>query len=144
VADRGVLHVSVINVDSHKLIAALSEELKKESEIKPPEWISYVKSGSHNERPIEEKDFWYKRCASLMFNSYKRGNVGVRRLRRKYGGRVQHVVHRSHHRPAGGKIIRLALQQLEKAGLFEKQKTGRIITSKGRKLMDEISKKVEG
>ncbi len=41
---------------------------------------------------------------------------------------------------AGGKNIRLMLQQLEKAGFVKKEKVGRTLTPKGRSLLDKASK----
>ncbi len=131
-----------MEVSANKLIYATSQELKAVQAIKPPEWVAMVKSGSHNERVPEDEDFWYKRCASilrtLMISERKR--VGVRRLQHKYGGRQQHTVARSHHRKAGGKIIRVAMQQLEKAGLVKKDKTGRVITAAGKKFLEKAAK----
>ncbi len=145
--------MSALDVSANDLIARIAQALKENYKefILPPAWVNLVKSGSHNERPPQEPDFWYKRCASLLYNSYKHGAVGVREMRRKYGGRTQHIVSRSHHRPAGGKIIRLAMQRLEKAGLMKLEKakvqkdpakptyTGRTITGKGKQLLDKTA-----
>ena len=119
-------------------IDLLATKLKSNEAIKAPEWASIVKSGSHAERPPQEADFWFKRCASVLFTLYDH-NVGVRRLQHKYGGRHAHVVSRSHHRPAGGKLIRVAMQQLEKAGLVKKEKVARSITPAGRALIDKVT-----
>ncbi|MBI3588556.1 40S ribosomal protein S19 [Candidatus Micrarchaeota archaeon] len=115
-------------------VLVLAEDIKSVPGIVAPEWVQFVKSGSHNERLILEPDFWFKRCASLLFQ-LDEGTVGVRSLRHKYGAKNQHTVSRSHHRVAGGKIIRVALQQLEKAGLAKKEKIGRVIAPAGRALV---------
>lgn len=145
--------MSALDVPANELIVKTAQALKENyaAEITPPAWSAVVKTGSHNERPSQEPDFWFKRCASILYNSYKHGVIGVRLLRRKYGGRTQHIVRRSHHRKAGGKIIRLAMQQLEKAGLMKLEKlkvqkdpskigySGRVITSKGKALLDKTA-----
>ncbi len=133
--------MSVLDVSPNALIGRVADELKKKPEIQPPAWVLSVKSGSYRERVPQQDDFWFQRCASLLRTLYVQGNVGVQRLRRKYGGRTTHIVRRSHHRPAGGKIIRLALQQLEKAGFVAKdeKKKGRILTSAGRSLLEKAS-----
>ncbi len=118
------------------VVDALSKELKSVDAIKAPEWLFLVKSGSHAQRPPQENDFWFKRCASVLAALYH-GSVGVRRLRHKYGGKREHWVRRAHHRPAGGKAIRVALQQLEKAGLAKKEKFGRSISGQGRALVEK-------
>jgi len=145
--------MSALDVPANELIAKVAQALKKDSGdvIVPPAWVALVKTGSHNERPPQEPDFWYLRCASILYNSYKNGAIGVRKLRKKYGGRTQHIVRRSHHRQAGGKIIRLAMQQLDKAGLMKLERlkvqkdpskiglSGRAITGKGRALLDKAA-----
>ena len=133
--------MSVNDVSANELIAAAAEELKKIPDIKPPEWLMTVKAGSHNERLPEQEDFWYHRCAAILRAAATIGRpIGVQRLRNKFGGRTQHIVSRSHHRKAGGKNIRLAMQQLEKAGLLKKEKAGRTITAKGQQLLDKAVK----
>ncbi|MBI2445260.1 30S ribosomal protein S19e [Candidatus Micrarchaeota archaeon] len=134
--------MAAMDVPANELIGKVADQLKAVDAIKPPTWAGSVKLSSHNERVPEQKDFWFSRCASLLRTMYLRaGPVGVERLRHKYGGRTSHTVARSHHRKAGGKSIRLMLQQLEQAGLVKKEKVGRILTAKGRSLLDKASKK---
>ena len=125
----------------------LAEALKKIPEFKMPEWAQFVKSGPAKQRPIEDPDFWHKRAASILRNVYKRKSVGVSRLRTKYGSKKNRGYKPEEFRKAGGKIIRTVLQQLDKAGLTEIQKTirgvkskkpGRILTEKGKKFMEDI------
>lgn len=135
-------------VPVQKLIEKLSEELKKNENIKPPDWSKYVKTGVAKERPPLQKDWWFLRSAALLRKVYKEGPVGVQRLRNAFGGRrkMPHGKKIHHHRKGGGKIIRLVLQQLEKAGYvqrIEKPKRGRILTPKGQKLLSKISKEIE-
>ena len=133
--------MSALDVPANALIEKVAQKLQTVDAVKPPAWAGKVKTSSHNDRVPEQKDFWYLRCASLLRTLYLRGSsVGVERLRHKYGGRTQHVVSRSHHRKAGGKTIRLALQQLEQAGFVKKEKTGRTLTSAGRSFIDKASK----
>lgn len=140
--------LNALEVSAGKLIAAAVEELKKVPEVKKPEWVSLVKSGAHAERVPDQEDFWFIRCASLLRTLYLGGGTGVRRLRHKYGGKRGHTVSRSHHTLAGGKTIRLALQQLEKAGLVKKiekgKDAGRTISEKGIALLDKAAKSVSG
>lgn len=133
---------NTFDVPANKLIAELSEELKSNAELTPPPWVGLVKSGAHNERIPGQKDFWFTRCASLLRTLAVRGKVGVRRLRHKYGGAREHHVSRPHHAPAGGKIIRSALQKLEKAGFVaKKEKEGRRLTAKGESLLAKAAAK---
>jgi len=143
-AEEMSMPVTPYDVPPDRLIARLKEKLKGLSEIKPPSWLLFVKTGSHVQRAPSQPDFWYIRCASLLRKAYIKGSIGVNSLRVYYGGRKNRGVARQKFRKAGGSIIRKALQQLEKAGLLEKLKTGgRRITPKGISLLNSLSKEVK-
>lgn len=126
-------------IQPNQLIAKAAEKLKTDKLIEAPAWVGTVKSGAHAERLPQDADFFYTRCASLLYTLYFRPTVGVRRLQNKYGGKRQHTVSRRHHTKASGKIIRVGLQMLEKAGLVKKLKVGREITPKGKSFLDKLS-----
>jgi len=132
-------------VPANILIQRLADYLKDEvDEIMPPPWASIVKTGSHAERPPQNADWWYTRCASLLRKVYLHGPVGIQRLRSEYGGRKDMGVKPEHSRKGSGAILRKALQQLEKANLVETQpKRGRIVTTKGRSLLDRLSTEIK-
>ncbi|MFH0835771.1 MAG: 30S ribosomal protein S19e [Candidatus Micrarchaeota archaeon] len=132
--------MSFKDVSHDVVISSVSKELKKNEAIKEPDWLAMVKTGMQSERLPSEPDFWFKRAAALLLTIANHGPVGVERLRNKYGGRKRHGVNRHHHKKAGGKNIRLLLQQLETAGLVKKEKTGRVITPKGVSLLDKAGK----
>jgi small subunit ribosomal protein S19e len=138
--------ITVRDVDSGKLNKLIAEELKK-TEIKPHELANMVKSGIATEHPPSQEDFWYLRSAAILRKVYLNPKpVGTERLRNCFGGRKNNGHQPSHHYKAGGKFIRLMLQQLEKEGLVkksDKQKKGRTITPKGQKLLDSLAKKVD-
>jgi len=133
------------DVPASKLIEKLANYLKENvDEISPPSWASIVKTGAHVQRPPQNPDWWYIRCASLLRKIYVHGPVGVERLRAEYGGRKDYGVRPEHAAKAGGAIIRKALQQLETAGFVETfQKRGRRVTKKGRKLLEEMAEDVK-
>ncbi len=134
--------VTALDVDTNKLMENVAGKLKA-MKLEKPAFVGLVKTGSHNERPPEQEDFWFIRCASIMRHICVRGSAGTNRLRRHYGGRKGRTVRPEHHRPAGGSTIRKAMQQLEKAGLVAKQKTGgRKLTAKGQALLDKAAKEV--
>lgn len=132
--------VKAYDVPADLLIKRLAEEFKKDYRFKPPEWIYYVKTGSHAERLPQDKDWWYIRLASMLRKVYLYGPISVKDLRREYGGWKQVGYSKAHHRDAGGAIIRTAFHMLENANYVTKSKEGRIITSEGMKLVDNISK----
>jgi len=137
---------SVYDVDPSELIEKASEELKKVSEIKPPAWAPFVKTGMHKERPPVKKDWWYARTASILRTIYRLGPIGVSKLRGKYGGKKNRGYKPAHTFKGSGNIARKVLQQLEKAG-FVKQEAkgvhkGRVITGKGKSLLDKIATQI--
>jgi small subunit ribosomal protein S19e len=138
--------VNVRETPPSKLIHAVAEELKKSSIIKPHHLASYAKSGVCSERPPAQPDFWWIRSAAILRKVYLSPRpVGVQRLRNVYGTKKRRGHKPAHHRKAGGKFIRLMLQQLEKEGYIkkvDKPSKGRVITPKGQGLLDRISKRV--
>ncbi len=135
------------DLDSQEYNLKLAEALKKIPEFEEPEWVKFVKSGTSKQRPIEEKDFWQKRAASILRQIYKRKIVGVNRLRTRYGSRKSRGFKPEEFRKAGGKIIRTILQQADKAGFTEIAKTikgvksrkpGRQLTEKGKSFLENV------
>ncbi len=133
------------DVPADVLINRLSGYMKENiREIQPAEWASYVKTGSHVERMPQNPDWWYVRSASVLRKLYMKGPVGVSRLRRDYGGRKRRGVRPAHFAKAGGNILRSVLQQLEQAGLAQKDGTkGRVVSGKGRSLLDAMSTQIK-
>lgn len=135
--------MSIANVSKTEVIEKLALELKKVADIKPPQWSQFVKTGSQAERPPVNPDWWYVRTASILLKLNNLGPVGVSKLRIKYGGRKNRGMAPERFRKSSGKIIRIILQQLEKAG-FAKQAVkglhkGRIITPKGIAFAEKVS-----
>ncbi len=132
---------TIYDADIQKSIEKLSDSLK--SLIKAPEWTKFVKTSAGKERPPADLDWYYKRAASLLITIYKRGPVGVSKLRVKYGTKGRRGHNPAKFYRASGKIIRNVLQQLDKAGLTQFKKDGvhkgRIVTGKGRSLVDKNS-----
>ncbi len=133
------------DVPADVLIGRITDYIKGNvKEITPPEWAAYVKTGSHVERAPQDPDWWYVRTASMLRKLYMKGPVGVSRLRKDYGGRKRRGVRPAHFARAGGKIIRSILQQLETAGLVEKANNGgRVVSAKGRSLLDAMSGQIK-
>jgi len=137
----------VYDIDAQEYNLKLAEALKKVSEFKQPEWAQLVKSGPSKERPIADPDFWYKRSASILRQIYKKGIIGVSRLKTKYGGKKNRGVRPEEFRKASGKIIRTILQQSDQAEFTEiakivkgvrGKKPGRQLTKKGREFLEAI------
>ncbi|UCH56817.1 MAG: 30S ribosomal protein S19e [Candidatus Bathyarchaeota archaeon] len=136
---------TVHDVPADVLIQRLSDYMKGNiRELMPPEWAAVVKTGSHVERAPQNPDWWYVRAASMIRKLYLNGPIGVARLRKEYGGRKRRGAKPAHFRKAGGSILRTLLQQLETAGLVEKASTrGRVVSPKGRSLLDAMSGQIK-
>ncbi len=138
---------NVLEQNAHEYNTKLAEALKQVPEIKAPEWVQYVKSGPSKERPIEDPNFWHKRTASILRQIYKKGILGVSRLKTKYGSKMNRGFRPEIFKKASGKIIRNMLQQLDKAELTEiakdikgvrSKKPGRQLTAKGKEFLEAI------
>lgn len=135
--------VNIRSIEPGKYNLALAEALKEVPEFERPEWVLFVKSGTNRQRPIQDENFWHKRAASVLRQLYVNGTVGVQRLRTRYGGRKNRGVRPSEFRKSSGKIIRVILQQSDKAGFTEKstdKKAGRKLTKVGKDFMEAIVK----
>ena len=112
-------------------------------EFKTPEWSFFVKTGVGKERPSQDPEFWHKRAASILRQIYLNHTVGVNRLKTRYGNKKNRGVQPSKFRKASGKMIRVILQQGEKAGLLEKfneprKRAGRVLTKQGKELLESV------
>jgi small subunit ribosomal protein S19e len=133
--------MAVYDIEPGEYNKKLAEALKKIPEFLVPEWMHYVKSSVSRVRPPVEDDFWHKRAASILRQIYIKGVVGVSRLKTKYGGRKKRGMQPEIFKKGSGKIIRVILQQAEKAGLLEKadgKKKGRRLTKQGVRFLEAI------
>ncbi|MDD4250609.1 MAG: 40S ribosomal protein S19 [Candidatus ainarchaeum sp.] len=134
--------MGVNDVPAIYLIEETAEKIK--NEIEQPTFVGYVKTGVHRERAPLREDWFYVRMASILYRTNKWNVIGTERLRSYYGGRQRRGVKTEHFKKASGKVIRSAVQKLEQAGYLEKAKPrGRKLTSKGQKLLNEMSKIVD-
>jgi small subunit ribosomal protein S19e len=117
------------DIPSDDLIAMLAEQLKKDKKIEPPSWAAFVKTGAHVEKIPQNRDWWYTRCASLLRKIYIHGPIGISEI----------GYNLSHHKDAGGAVIRKALHQLEAAGYIVKKNKGRLISDEGMKRIDRLA-----
>ena len=134
--------ITPYDIESGRFNSALKEALKQFPEIQLPEWAKFVKTGAGKERPPMELDWWFSRAASILHQLYTQGLVGVSKLRTRYGGRKNRGMQPEAFYKGSGKIIRVILQQAEKAGLVEKfkdKKAGRRLTKKGKQFLDEVA-----
>ncbi|MHA1764063.1 MAG: 40S ribosomal protein S19 [Promethearchaeota archaeon] len=134
--------MSIYRVEPSELIKTLAEKLKEFSDIiHPPEGSEFWKTAAYKElAPEDSENFWYIRCASLLRKVRKFGPIGINRLRKHYSGRSRKKSGKRHSVKGSGKIIRVALQQLEKANLITTvEKKGRVVSPEGISLIERTA-----
>jgi small subunit ribosomal protein S19e len=135
--------MNIKEVPADKLIEATAKKLKEGGKIVPPVWTKFAKTGVGRMRPPQQEDWWYIRTAAVLRKVGIDGTIGTERLRNEYGNRKNRGHKPEHKRKASGSVIRKALQQLEAAGLLEKQKTkGRKLSVKGLSFLSEAAKDI--
>jgi small subunit ribosomal protein S19e len=129
------------DVPPSQFIDRLAKYLRENiDEVQPLPWAAFSKTGTHVEKRPQNSDWWYTRSASILRKVYVHGPIGLEKLRSDYGGRKNRGSKPNHVVKAGGNDIRKVLQQLEKTGLIQiKHSQGRIMSPKGRKLMQEVA-----
>jgi len=134
---------TVFDVPADRVIAITADRLRKNEHIVPPEWAPYVKTGIHREKQPQNEDWWHARVAAVLRKVYLNGPVGVEHIRAMFGGARDDGSSPYHARAGSGSIVRASFHQLEKAEFIEmKEGKGRIITAKGRSLLDNIAHEV--
>lgn len=143
---------SVKDVPAAEFIAAYAAYLKRTDKLKIPVWVDYVKTGKNKELAPYDKDWLYIRAASIARKIYLRPNLGVKTLRKLYGGSQNNGTAPSHYVTASGKLLRYLVDQLEKLKIVEldhsekvRGKTGgRRITRHGQQELDSIARQLAG
>ncbi|MBI2208003.1 30S ribosomal protein S19e [Candidatus Woesearchaeota archaeon] len=137
---------TIYDCEQSELVEKASEELKKVNAIKAPSWAAFVKTGVHKERPPVEGDWWHTRAASVLRQIYRKGPIGVSKLRTAYGGKKNRGYKTEHFYKGSGSILRKILQQLEAAGFVKKEEKnvhkGRVLTAAGKKFLDNIAAQI--
>jgi len=146
VSNRKGCGVNVKSVDAADFIAAFAKHLKASGKIVPPAWAEYCKTSCAKEISPVNPDWYYIRAAAIARHIYLRP-CGVGNLRLVFGGLKRKGVRPNHFCLAAGGLLRKILQQLEAMEIVEKcpagrKISGRRITAKGRRELDNIAKQV--
>ena len=134
---------TVYDVPPEIFIERLAAKLKSADAIKPPEWARFVKTGSHREKAPVSSEWWFQRSAAVLRKIYVYGPVGTSRLAADFGGRRDRGSKPYKAVKGSRNITRTCLKQLQTQGLVEgKERRGRIVTAKGRALLDNTAHEV--
>ena len=137
---------TIYDCDQSELVEKASQELKKVNAVKAPSWAAFVKTGMHKERPPVKDEWWHIRAASVLRQIYRKGPIGVSKLRTAYGGKKNRGYKTEHFYRGSGSILRKILQQLEAAGFVKKEEKnihkGRVLTAAGKKFLDTVASQI--
>merc|ERR1712010_386980 len=111
---------TVKDVPAKEFIEAFARHLKKGNKIKMPEWVTYYKTACFKDLAPYDPDWLYIRAASIAYQLYMRGKVGVNTLRKHYSGKHRRGTRTEHSRLTAGKCIRYCLLELENSGFVGK------------------------
>ena len=140
--------ITVKDVPAELFINALAAHLKDTNKIELPNNVDLIKTGVGRQLSPYDKDWFYVRVAAVARKIYLRPHLGVGTMQHIFGTKQNFGYAKYHHSKGSGKIIRLSLAQLEKLEYLEKdsnrelKKNSRIVSSKGRKELNNIAKKV--
>lgn len=134
---------TAFDVPANRLIPKIADELKKIEAIKAPDWAAYTKTGRHREKSPVSDAWWHVRCAAVLRKLYIDGPMGTTRLAAEYGGKADRGSKPNKAVRGSRSISRHAVQQLEKSQLIQKERDGgRMVSAKGRKLVDQLSTQI--
>ena len=101
--------VTVKDVPAIDFIEAFAKHLKKGTKIRMPAWANYYKTSSVKDLSPYDDDWLYTRAASVAYQLYMRGRVGVNTLRKHYSGKKRAGTRTEHTALSSGKCIRYCL-----------------------------------
>lgn len=138
---------TLYDVPAEDLIEAVADELSDESAVEEPDWVQFAKTSSDRELPPEQENFWTRRSASLLRKVAIDEPVGVGSLRTAYGsakqGSNRYRVRPRQKTESSGKIIRVALQQLQEVGYVDTAEgEGRVLTNEGESFLADVAGQV--
>ena len=134
---------TAFDVPAGQLIDAMTRKLMDIDSVKATDWTKFAKTGRHNEKSPVNADWWHKRVASLLRKVYIMGPIGTSRLAAEFGGAADRGSKPNRAVKGSGSATRMAMQQLERAGLEQSLKSrGRVVSGKGRSLVDDAAHEV--
>mmetsp|Transcript_29595 Transcript_29595/g.57917 ORF Transcript_29595/g.57917 Transcript_29595/m.57917 type:complete len:145 (+) Transcript_29595:1187-1621(+) len=134
---------TVRTIPAGLFISVYANFLKKSGRIEIPSWLNIVKTGIDKLHAPENPNWFFYRLAALSRKFYLNRGKGVGNLRKEYGGKKRRGSRPAKKVPSSGKILRFALQQLEKLKIIEKNQRGeRIISKKAKQDMDNRAEKI--
>ncbi|KAI3835081.1 hypothetical protein MKW98_017578 [Papaver atlanticum] len=134
---------TVKDVSPHEFVKHYSAHLKRSGKMELPHWTDIVKTAKFKELAPYDADWYYIRAASMARKIYLRQGLGVGGFKKIYGGRKRNGSRPPHFCKSSGSIARHILQQLQDMKIVDLDpKGGRIITSSGRRDLDQVAGRI--
>jgi small subunit ribosomal protein S19e len=134
---------SVRNVPASLFISMYADFLKKSGRVELPSWLNIIKTGNNKVNSPENPNWFFYRLAALSRKFYLNRGKGIGNLRKDYGGKKRRGSRPGKRVLSSGKILRLAIQQLEKLNIIYQDDHGkRKITKKAKQDMDKRAEKI--
>jgi small subunit ribosomal protein S19e len=133
----------VRNVPASLFISMYADFLKKSGRVELPSWLNIIKTGNNKVNSPENPNWFFYRLAALSRKFYLNRGKGIGNLRKDYGGKKRRGSRPGKRVLSSGKILRLAIQQLEKLNIIYQDDRGkRKITKKAKQDMDKRAEKI--
>ena len=137
------ISTTVKDIPAAIFISSYADFLKRGGQVELPSWLNIVKTGVHRKNSPHDSDWFFIRLASLARKFYINKEKGVGSLKKNYGKKKKLRAKPAKKKFSSGKIIRFALQQLEKLKIIQKNNMqSRKITEKARDDMDSRARKI--
>ncbi|KAL5725856.1 Small ribosomal subunit protein eS19x [Ranunculus cassubicifolius] len=134
---------TVKDVPPRLFVEAYSAHLKRSGKMELPHWTDIVKTGTFKELAPYDADWYYVRAASMARKIYLRQGLGVGGFRKIYGGSKRNGSRPPHFCKSSGSVARNILHQLQSMNIVDLDpKGGRIITSSGRRDLDQVAGRI--
>ncbi|MCP2507415.1 MAG: 30S ribosomal protein S19e [Candidatus Thalassarchaeaceae archaeon] len=137
------------DIPADMLIEALVEHISTIETIVAPEWASFVKTGTHRERPPNQDNWWSIRAAAILRKVAFKGPIGANHISQEFGGPRDRGVKPNRAAAGSRNIARTILQQLTDAGMIKSSfnasgsvNYGKILTPAGHKLINDVAHSV--
>ncbi|XP_037955813.1 40S ribosomal protein S19-like [Teleopsis dalmanni] len=117
-----------INRFEYDFIVLLTINLKKSKKLKMPADAILFKAGKCKKLIPINADWFYLRCASILRRMYKRGPIGIGKLREMYGGRRRRAFRPRYFSIVADGLLIVVLKALSQAKMIKFVPGGRTLT----------------
>ncbi|KAM0674589.1 hypothetical protein GVAV_001776 [Gurleya vavrai] len=140
--------IPIFHADTTLLNEAIADHLKRSEILSVPDNVDLIKTGVAKQMPPEDKDWYYKRAASIFRSvvlntmSDKIQGIGTHFFARKYSSRCNRGVRPSKISKGSTGHVKAIIEDFVKSGWFIKAEIGYKASEEGLNVMGEFVEKV--